>query len=48
MKDKQNKAKMISVAKKMVADKKAILDYSNGKISKKELRDRGIKLTMPI
>ncbi len=48
MKEKQNREKVISAAKKIVADKKAILDYSRGKISKKELSDRGVKLAMPI
>ncbi len=43
-----NKNQVIAAAKKMVETKKAVIAYSNGEISKKELSDRGIKLAMPL
>ncbi len=39
---------IISEAKKMVEAKKLIMNYSNGKISKKELNDKGVHLSMPL
>lgn len=46
--DKSNKAKIIAAAQKMVEDKKALISYSNGEISKEELRERGVRLAMPL
>lgn len=46
--NKGNKEKIIQAAKKLVEDKKSILAYSKGEISKKELNERGIKLAMPL
>lgn len=43
-----NKKAIVAAAKKMVADKKAILQYSKGQISKEELSERGVKLAMPL
>jgi hypothetical protein len=40
--------KIIKAAKKLVNDKKLIIKYSNGEITKKELEKHGIKLSMPI
>ena len=49
MKNKKlNITSIITLAKKMAEDKKAILDYSKGKITKEALDKRGIKFTMPI
>jgi len=42
------KAKVIAAAKKMLADKKAVVAYSKGEISKKQLSDSGVKLDLPI
>ncbi|MCB0737342.1 MAG: hypothetical protein KDC92_07505 [Bacteroidetes bacterium] len=44
----EKKDKIIAAAKKMVENKKAMIAYSNGKITKDELREQGIKLAMPI
>ena len=46
--DKSHKETIIAAAKKMVEDKKALIAYSNGEISKEELRERGIELAMPL
>ena len=46
--DKDHKARIISAAKKLIADKKSIIVYSKGEISKKELDDRGVRLAMPL
>lgn len=43
-----NKKQIVEAAKKMLADKKSIIAYSKGEISKKELNDRGVKLAMPL
>jgi|GEM_PF-3345420 len=43
-----DKDKIIQAAKKIVQDKKAIIAYSQGKITKKELDERGVKLAMPL
>jgi hypothetical protein len=48
MRSNHNKNNVITAAKKIVSDKKAVIDYSNGKISKQDLRERGVKLTMPL
>lgn len=37
-----------SIAKKIARDKKAILDYSKGLITKEQLEQLGVRLTMPI
>ena len=47
-KQRLNRDKIVAAAKKMVETKKAVIAYSNGEISKKELSDRGIKLAMPL
>ena len=44
----KNKERIIAAAKKMVENKKALIAYSKGEISKKELNERGIKLAMPL
>lgn len=46
--DKNDKEKIIQAAKKIVQDKKAIIAFSEGKITKKELDEKGIKLAMPL
>lgn len=46
--DKSNRDKIRAAAKKMVEDKKALIAYSNGEISKEELRERGVRLAMPL
>jgi thiazole synthase ThiGH ThiG subunit len=45
---KVDKEKVIAAAKKMVEDKKAVIAYSNGQLTKKELSEKGIKLAMPL
>ncbi|UII26539.1 hypothetical protein LVD15_25125 [Fulvivirga maritima] len=45
---KSQKENIKEAAKKMTAAKKNIIAFSNKEISKKELNDRGIKLTMPL
>jgi thiazole synthase ThiGH ThiG subunit len=45
---KDDKEKIIQAAKKLVQDKKDILAYSNGEITKKQLDERGVKLAMPL
>ena len=47
-KQRLNRDQIVAAAKKMVETKKAVIAYSNGEISKKELSDRGIKLAMPL
>tara|TARA_R110001606_G_scaffold399265_1_gene583062 strand:- start:137432 stop:137596 length:165 start_codon:yes stop_codon:yes gene_type:complete len=47
-KPKAHKDKIIAAAKKLVEDKKSILAYSKGEISKEELNERGVKLAMPL
>ncbi len=46
--DINHRDKILAAAKKLVADKKAIIAYSKGEITKKELNDRGVKLAMPL
>lgn len=48
MEENKNHKKVIESAKKIIADKTDVIAYSNGKISKKQLNDRGVKLTMPL
>lgn len=45
---KENRDRIIAAAKKMVENKKAVIAYSKGEISKKELNERGVKLAMPL
>ena len=45
---KEDKEKIIQAAKKLVQDKKDIIRYSKGELTKKQLNDKGIKLTMPL
>lgn len=45
---KTNRKAIISAAKKMIADKKAVLAYSDGNVSKKKLNEQGVKLVMPL
>ena len=45
---KVNKKNVVAAAKKMVESKKNIIAYSKGKISKKELNEKGVKLAMPL
>lgn len=47
-KNKIDKEAIIKAANKLVADKKAMLAYSDDKISKKELSERGVRLAMPL
>lgn len=44
----ENKEKIIQAAKKIMQDKKDIIAYTQGKITKKELDERGVKLAMPL
>ncbi|MEM9858515.1 MAG: hypothetical protein AAF843_14225 [Bacteroidota bacterium] len=46
--NKINKEKIINAAKKIVAEKKNTIAYSKKEISKKELNDRGVRLTLPL
>ncbi len=48
MKTKINKDQIKLSAKKMVDDKKIVLDYLNGKITREVLNEKGIKLAMPL
>jgi hypothetical protein len=48
MESKINIAQIKLSAKKIVDDKKLVYDYLNGKITRKALDDKGIKLAMPI
>ena len=48
MVNKINKVHIIEAAKKMMAAKKDAIAYSKKEISKEELNDRGVKLTMPL
>ena len=43
-----DKERIIQAAKKLVQDKRAMLAYSKGEITKQELNERGIKLAMPL
>ncbi|MEQ8879086.1 MAG: hypothetical protein RLQ12_05615 [Cyclobacteriaceae bacterium] len=45
---KDDKEKIIQAAKKVIQDKKVIIAYTQGKITKKELDERGVKLAMPL
>lgn len=45
---KDDKEKIIQAAKKVMQDKKVIIAYTQGKITKKELNERGVKLAMPL
>ena len=45
---KDDKEKIIQAAKKVMRDKKAIIAYTRGEITKKELDERGVKLAMPL
>ena len=45
---KSEKEGIIAAAKKMVEDKKAVVAYSNGEISKRELHKRGVILALPL
>jgi len=46
--NKSNERAIIAAAKKLVQNKKAILAYSNGEVSKQELNAKGIKLSLPL
>lgn len=48
MKTKINKDQIKLSAKKMVDDKKIVLAYLNGKITREVLNEKGIKLAMPL
>lgn len=43
-----NKERIILAAKELIEAKKNIIAYSNNEISKKELNDRGVRLTKPL
>jgi len=43
-----NKERIILAARKLIEAKKNIIAYSNNEISKKELNDRGVRLTKPL
>lgn len=45
---KTDKEKIIKAAKKLVQNKKDIIAYSQGKLTKKDLDEKGIKLAMPL
>ena len=46
--NKINRDKLKAAAKKLVEDKKALIAYSKGEISKEALREKGVKLTLPL
>ena len=47
-KERSNNTDRIAASRKLLEDKEAIIAYSNGEITKEELRERGIKLAMPL
>ena len=46
--DKKYKNTLITTAKKIVSDKKLIKLYLEGKVTKQELEDHGVRLAMPL
>ena len=46
--NKNHKEKIVAAAKKVIEHKKSMLAYSKGQISKKELDESGVKLSMPL